>query len=62
MTTTNRNILITGATPHENWLNSDIPEDLDTINRGSNGAYNSTLDYSSQGIKDVHLLSALQFL
>lgn len=51
-----KSILITGATTHSDWLTGDVPSDLDTINRGSNGAYNSTLDSSSQGISGSALV------
>ena len=34
-------ITITGATPHSDWINSSVPEDLDTINRGGDGSSTS---------------------
>ena len=36
-----KSILITGATPHGDWLEGTVPSDLDTINRGSTGANTS---------------------
>ena len=37
-----KSILITGATPHSDWLDKTVPSDLDTLNRGSNGDYNGS--------------------
>lgn len=38
-----KSILITGATPHENWLEGAVPDDLDTINRGATNSTTSSL-------------------
>lgn len=44
ITTSNaKSIIITGATPHENWLTGSVPSDLDTINRGATPSYGTTL-------------------
>lgn len=44
-----KSILITGATPHGDWLEGTVPSDLDTINRGSSISANSSLDSTSGG-------------
>ena len=42
-----KSILITGATSHGNWLEGSVPDDLDSINRGSDGAYNGSATSSA---------------
>ena len=50
-----KSLLITGAAEHSNWLNSTVPSDLDTINRGGSGS-NVSLENSSFGISGAALI------
>lgn len=50
-----KSLLITGATAHSDWLDSTVPNDLDTINRGGSGS-NVSLENSSFGISGAALI------
>lgn len=50
-----KSLLITGAAEHSDWLNSTVPSDLDTINRGGTGS-NASLESSSLGISGAALI------
>ncbi len=44
-----KSILITGATEHSNWLETSVPDNLDSIFRGGNGSANNLSSGDSNG-------------